>query len=178
MTEYVRPLVRDEFVEDHLLRHLPVYINGPLWRCICTAKGDSAPGFGADGWRKHIGLSIGHLAALDVRAIEECPHCGAPLTVGGYCDNCRVMVRPVPAEPPADFGEQVFISNGLGERIVAEGLAKRAGDTRLRNAAQDLYSLAVGEHGHDETHAAIWPSCLPAHIAMNRYRDAIAGDES
>ncbi len=36
--------------------------------------------------------------------------------------------------------------------------------------AADLYSIAVGEHGHDETHFAAWPSCLPAHIAFNRYR--------
>jgi hypothetical protein len=44
----------------------------------------------------------------------------------------------------------------------------------LRRAAADLYRLAVGEHGHDETHSADWPACLPAHIAMNRYRDALA----
>ena len=59
---YVR--YRDGFVEDHLLRHLPIYINGPLWRCLCTATGDSQPGFGADGWRKHVGLSIGHPASV------------------------------------------------------------------------------------------------------------------
>jgi|GEM_PF-5379327 len=60
---------------------------------------------------------------------------------------------------------------------------ERTPDARLRAlwriaaAARDLYSVAVGEHGHDETHSADWPSCLPAHIAMNRYRDALAKAE-
>jgi hypothetical protein len=44
----------------------------------------------------------------------------------------------------------------------------------LREAAADLYRIAVGEHGHDETHSADWPACLPAHIAFNRYRAALA----
>ena len=47
----------------------------------------------------------------------------------------------------------------------------------LREAARDLYSIAVGEHGHDETHSADWPSCLPAHMAMNRARAALASED-
>ena len=47
-------------------------------------------------------------------------------------------------------------------------------ETALREAAADLYRLARDGHGHDETHTADWPSCLPAHIAMARYRKAIA----
>ena len=43
---------------------------------------------------------------------------------------------------------------------------------RWARAADDLYGGLVSEHGHDETHSADWPACLPIHIAMNRYRDA------
>jgi hypothetical protein len=46
----------------------------------------------------------------------------------------------------------------------------------LVQVAADLYSIAVGEHGHDETHSADWPSCLPVHIAFNRYRKLRAAE--
>jgi hypothetical protein len=46
---------------------------------------------------------------------------------------------------------------------------------RLRAVAADLYRALRSEHGHDENHSADWPACLPVHIAMNRYRDALAG---
>ncbi len=54
--------------------------------------------------------------------------------------------------------------------------AERARHAALVASARDLYSIAVGEHGHDETHSADWPSCLPAHIAMNRFRAALRED--
>ena len=47
----------------------------------------------------------------------------------------------------------------------------------LREAARDLYSALVSEHGHDETHSADWPACLPVHIAMNRYRAALTPED-
>jgi Flp pilus assembly pilin Flp len=49
--------------------------------------------------------------------------------------------------------------------------------TDIEQIAADLYSIAVSEHGHDETHRADWPSCLPVHMAMNRYRDALTSPE-
>ncbi len=60
------------------------------------------------------------------------------------------------------------------ERLLVTAEAARTADPGgLREAARDLYSIAVGEHGHDETHSADGPSCLPAHMAMNRYRRAL-----
>lgn len=60
------------------------------------------------------------------------------------------------------------------DAIEREAAARALAEVRkLREAAASLYSIAVGEHGHDETHSADWPSCLPAHIAMRRYRAAI-----
>lgn len=46
-------------VARHFQHHLPAYVNGPLWRCVCGAKGDQDPAHGVDGWREHAGLPIG-----------------------------------------------------------------------------------------------------------------------
>jgi hypothetical protein len=77
---------------------------------------------------------------------DPCPVCG------GYMD------RPHDHEPVTDPATPAPLD---------------ARHAALVEAARDLYSIAVGEHGHDETHSADWPCCLPAHIAMNRYRAAL-----
>jgi hypothetical protein len=59
-----------------------------------------------------------------------------------------------------------------------EDMANRERDRRdaLVAAASDLYGIAVGEHGHDEKHEPVWPSCLTTHIALNRARAALDGE--
>lgn len=65
------------------------------------------------------------------------------------------------------------VSRSTGPVHSVERPAAGPRDEGLREAARNLYSIAVSEHGHDETHSADWPSCLPTHMAMNRYRDAL-----
>jgi hypothetical protein len=49
---------------------------------------------------------------------------------------------------------------------------------RVALAAADLRKVAVSEHGHDGDGYAPRPSCLPAHMALNRHRDAMDDLES
>ena len=62
---------------------------------------------------------------------------------------------------------QTFLDAARDRRIAA-----------LKAVSRDLYSTTVAEHGHDEKHSADWPSCLPVHIALNRYKDALAATPS
>jgi hypothetical protein len=75
------------------------------------------------------------------------------------------------------FGSQEMVDRGLhpddAAYIAAMHPEVGAALVEVARAAQDVYRTVVGEHGHDETHSAGWPSCLPAHIAMNRYRAAL-----
>ena len=97
------------------------------------------------------------------------------------------MMRSPSDQTPADALERAA-RDGLGAPFTdptptteAWAAGYRAGQAQARaeglDVARDLYSIAVGEHGHDETHSADWPSCLPAHIAMNRYRAILAGEK-
>jgi hypothetical protein len=132
------------------------------------------------------------------RALHESNHhgWGGPCA---HCEPCPVHGSDCPkaATPPARASDSRKHSDAASDAITAPPasadvigacpecgawLAVPPASAELRIAADlysiaaDLYSIAVGEHGHDETHSADWPSCLPVHVAMNRYRKARAAE--
>ena len=83
------------------------------------------------------------------------------------------IVASVNGQDPYGSGGLSIVEDDANAALIVAAVNALPALLDMAEAARDLYSLAVGEHGHDETHSADWPSCLPAHIAMNRYRDAL-----
>jgi hypothetical protein len=81
-----------------------------------------------------------------------------------------------PATPPASAAEVSQLATSDTQPPAGITLPASAERDALLTVARELYSIAVGEHGHGETHSADWPSCLPAHIAFNRYRKLRAAE--
>lgn len=85
----------------------------------------------------------------------------------------RLMAAVRWARPrPADIVKPlpVTLESGIEYTVVRLDYLKAL--AAVAEAAEDLRRIAIAEHGHDTNAGAPWPSCLPTHMALNRYRDA------
>lgn len=76
------------------------------------------------------------------------------------------------AERIAEAMDAMALEGNRPNIVYAREIVERAAlrSSESDSGIDDLYRALVSEHGHDERHEAVWPACLPVHMAMNRYR--------
>jgi len=97
----------------------------------------------------------------------------ATLMAEGLQNNDIASRLGISVQTVKNHTASIYAASGCRNRTQVAVAYERARHVALVIAAKDLYSVAVGEHGHDESHSADWPSCLPAHMTMKRCRAAI-----